>query len=363
MHLKSEFWGMTVVVAMAIGMGCGSASSSAKSEGDTAGASGDGDAGGPAKPEGDGGAASSIWDFTSSGGRDGGATGEGGATSNRGRGGSTTDTSSAGMAGWYCILDGESCEEDPCCHSDCVDGICGEVGGAPPATGGAAGEAGSAGSSAGEAAAGASGAVGTGGTSKGGTSSTTGKGGASGVGGHGGATEAGGSTTTGGSGGAVACQTADECTECELGAECIDNECRCLVSCGDLTVVESPTYCAEPGIFYLSICVNVGMVAGVICESDCQFDPGDCLPPPSGWTCPLGWYNEHEYLNSSYTVYCDCGCGSEDPDCLVEEDDRIVLDGAYCWSACEEDEFTEKLPACGVAITADACNEGECTGG
>jgi len=47
-----------------------------------------------------------------------------------------------------------------------------------------------------------------------------------------------------------------------------------------------------------------------------------CMPVPSGWTCPSTWYNEVESglrRSGSNKPFCDCGCGIPDPDCVNEQ--------------------------------------------
>ncbi len=102
--------------------------------------------------EGDGGTTSggrtSILDLGRSGEEDGGASthsaGTSGSTSEVASGGTTGVDATAGTAGWFCILEGESCENDPCCEGECIGNLCTSGGGGTAGTSSA--DAGSAGS-------------------------------------------------------------------------------------------------------------------------------------------------------------------------------------------------------------------------
>ncbi|MDW8361209.1 MAG: serine protease [Myxococcales bacterium] len=81
-------------------------------------------------------------------------------------------------------------------------------------------------------------------------------------------------------------------------------------SCGDgiCSGMETPEDC--PDDCAAAACPD-GLCQLTEDESSC---PADCAGgassgPPSGWTCPAGWYDAREG--------CDCGCGVRDPDCDV----------------------------------------------
>jgi hypothetical protein len=57
-----------------------------------------------------------------------------------------------------------------------------------------------------------------------------------------------------------------------------------------------------------SYCDNGQYGMHLVCSAF-KFDDGRCGGLPPGWTCPAGYYNQHDG--------CDCNCGVWDPDCDV----------------------------------------------
>ena len=66
--------------------------------------------------------------------------------------------------------------------------------------------------------------------------------------------------------------------------------------CSAMCDVEAPNGCALGGLGEFQTPAVAGLTAV-------------CGVSPPNWVCQASWY---------YDAFCDCGCGIEDPDCLLE---------------------------------------------
>ena len=103
------------------------------------------------------------------------------------------------------------------------------------------------------------------------------------------------------------------------------NVCAANQTCSEGECVLACEYPLENcGGFCVNVLTNTTHCGG--CNESCSTgeacDEGYCFTPaPSGWTC-------EDYLYGD--LYCDCGCGILDPDCISAQES--ACDACYCAS-------------------------------